>query len=277
MKSLLIIMGIFFMLSNSILAQDIIYKLTGEKVEVKVSSADQKQVKYKRLDNLDGPDYFIEASKIIKVEYENGSTVWYNKEIEKTVTGSISSNAETKIETTTETSNSNSTSEAKFIEIDDIKPDPIKLKRHTVYGEILGMSGFFSINYLPTIISSPNGAFSIKARVGVGMSNKSIHFPHGILFGFGSPKHQFEIGFQGAVISGFASGDVFEFLHDDGKGVRYSFSPTIGYRLTTNSGFTLNFNILVISAENASGIWAPLIGHTSELSPWFGIGLGYAF
>jgi len=156
--------------------------------------------------------------------------------------------------------------------------DAPKLKRHIIYGEVLGMSGFFSINYLPTIVSSPNGAFAVKARVGVGLSNKSVHFPHGIIFAFGDRKHQFEIGFQGAVIAGMADGDVFEFLHSEGKSTRYSFSPTIGYRLVMKKGFTFNLNILVISAENASGINNPIMKISTEgLSPWFGVGLGYAF
>jgi len=170
------------------------------------------------------------------------------------------------------------TSFGNFSIAQNLRDEPVPtIKRHVIFGELMGMSGFFSVNYQPTVIASPNGVFSIRVRVGAGMSNKSFHFPHGVLFAFGSLKQQFEIGFQGAVILGLAKGDVFEFLHDDGRFNRYSFSPTVGYRLITKNGFTFNINILVISAENASGIQNPIMSiSTPGLSPWFGIGLGYA-
>jgi len=257
-----------FGLENLSMAQDILVKTSGKKVETRIKEITDSYVKYYRWETRSsGMIHYIDKNKVEKIIYQDGSVL----EITKSLDDIYATDNVQDIRYIPE----NNTTRGVLNKNDDFG----KPKRHIVYGEILGMSGFFSVNYAPTIVQSPNGAFAIRARLGIGMSNKSIHVPHGVLFAFGSVKHQFEIGFQGALIAGLADGDVFEFLHSEGKSTRYSFSPTIGYRLISKTGFTFNFNIYVISAENASGIQGPppAYGKSAELSPWFGIGLGYAF
>lgn len=61
-------------LPNSILAQDIIYMLNGDEVKAKLTEISSSELKYKRMDNLDGPVFVIERNKVFKVKYANGQS-----------------------------------------------------------------------------------------------------------------------------------------------------------------------------------------------------------
>ena len=61
-------------LPTSALAQDILYMLDGTEVEVKLSEISSSELKYKRMDNLDGPAFVVERSKVFKVKYANGQS-----------------------------------------------------------------------------------------------------------------------------------------------------------------------------------------------------------
>jgi hypothetical protein len=55
------------------LGQDILFKLDGEQVEVKVSEITPSEVKYKLTSNPDGPTYVLPKTEVYMVEYANGS------------------------------------------------------------------------------------------------------------------------------------------------------------------------------------------------------------
>lgn len=55
-------------------AQDIIYMLDGDEVEVKLTEISSSTIKYKRMDNLDGPVFVVERDKVFKVKYSNGQS-----------------------------------------------------------------------------------------------------------------------------------------------------------------------------------------------------------
>ncbi len=45
---------------------------SGEDIKCKVIKVGQKEIEYKRIDNLDGPTYTISRKKAIKIKYANG-------------------------------------------------------------------------------------------------------------------------------------------------------------------------------------------------------------
>ncbi len=54
-------------------AQDVLFKLDGEQVAVKVLEITPSEVKYKLTSNPDGPTYVLPKSEVFMVEYANGS------------------------------------------------------------------------------------------------------------------------------------------------------------------------------------------------------------
>lgn len=56
-----------------IYSQDKIIMKDGETIEVKIELIDQITIKYKKFNNLNGPDYIIDKSAVQRIEFENGS------------------------------------------------------------------------------------------------------------------------------------------------------------------------------------------------------------
>ncbi len=54
-------------------AQDLITKKNGEDVQAKILEVNQRDIKYKRWDNLEGPTFTLLKSEILLVRYENGT------------------------------------------------------------------------------------------------------------------------------------------------------------------------------------------------------------
>lgn len=69
--AILSFMFLFFtaFLSN---AQDIIYKKDGSKEEAKIILLAEKEIQYKKYNNLEGPVYTLAKSQILMITYENG-------------------------------------------------------------------------------------------------------------------------------------------------------------------------------------------------------------
>ena len=72
MKNGLTIAVLFIACSVQAIAQDIIWKKTGEKIEAKVIKITDEEIEYKKYDNLSGPVYSIESYSIIQITFENG-------------------------------------------------------------------------------------------------------------------------------------------------------------------------------------------------------------
>lgn len=263
---LLISIASLLLFTNSILfAQDVIHKLDGTTIEAKVKEIGESEIKYNRTDNISGPLYTINKKEVFKVVYENGHVDVF-EHIKRT-----------EIETKEERAKRLAEEEANRKKEEKKRKESEK-KKHTIYAEILGLSGLFSANYQPRIFTSENGIISLSARVGLGMSNKAVHIPHGLVLGIGSQRHQFEVGLIGVIIAKLAENDLFNFLYGAGKESRYSFSPMLGYRLYSRGGFTFNVNVLMIYSKDryqlgGIGTYEAQAG----ITPWFGIGLGYGF
>ena len=71
---------LFICSSNIIKAQDTLSMRSGENVLVKVIEVGTTEVKYKKLDNLNGPIFSMLKSDLLMIKYENGTSEEYSKE-----------------------------------------------------------------------------------------------------------------------------------------------------------------------------------------------------
>ena len=72
MKNLLL--TILFVSSSYIIkAQDTLTMRSGENIIVKIIEVGSSEVKYKKIDNLNGPGFSIFKSELSMIQYENGS------------------------------------------------------------------------------------------------------------------------------------------------------------------------------------------------------------
>lgn len=75
---------LFVCSSNIIKAQDTLSTRYGETILVKVIEVGTSEVKYKKLDNLNGPVFSMLKSDLLMIKYENGTSEKFSKE-EKTI------------------------------------------------------------------------------------------------------------------------------------------------------------------------------------------------
>lgn len=73
MKSLIIITLTLIFSFTLVQAQDVILKRNGEEIKAKIISINPTDIKYKRFDNLEGPDIFILKADVFMITYENGT------------------------------------------------------------------------------------------------------------------------------------------------------------------------------------------------------------
>lgn len=72
-KAIYVVIGVLFLCTSDILAQDVMYKMDGEQIEVKVLEVSPTEIKYKLTSNVDGPTYVLPKKEIYMLEYANGS------------------------------------------------------------------------------------------------------------------------------------------------------------------------------------------------------------
>ena len=61
-----------FLISSSLYSQDIIFKITGERLEVKVKEISNSTIRYRNFSQPNGPDRVIEISEVKEIIYEDG-------------------------------------------------------------------------------------------------------------------------------------------------------------------------------------------------------------
>jgi TonB family protein len=61
-------------------AQDIIVTKEAKKIEAKITEVSKAEIRYKELDNLDGPTFILSTDNIVTIIYANGKVVIYNDE-----------------------------------------------------------------------------------------------------------------------------------------------------------------------------------------------------
>ena len=76
MKNILLLTAlIIFGYAN---AQDVIRFNNGEELKVKVYQVTEKEISYKKIGNLDGPEFVVSVSRVSSISYENGGEELYN-------------------------------------------------------------------------------------------------------------------------------------------------------------------------------------------------------
>jgi hypothetical protein len=71
-----------FTASSYCFSQDTIVKKAGGFIEAKVIEITNTEVKYKNLNNIDGPLYTIEKTELLSIRYQNGTQEVFGKKIE---------------------------------------------------------------------------------------------------------------------------------------------------------------------------------------------------
>jgi len=71
---------LFVCSSNIIQAQDTLSMRSGENILVKVIEVGTSEVKYKKIDNLNGPVFSMLKSDLLMIKYENGTKEDFSKE-----------------------------------------------------------------------------------------------------------------------------------------------------------------------------------------------------
>lgn len=91
MKKIVLSTLIIFVFSTLSYSQDIIELNDGSEIKAKVTEVLPKEIKYKKFNNLDGPIYTINKSKILMIRYENGDKDIIQKEVQNNEKLAISS------------------------------------------------------------------------------------------------------------------------------------------------------------------------------------------
>lgn len=73
MKAKLILICAWMALCGNAFAQDIIHTIDGRSIEAKVLEINDDDVLYKTFDNLDGPDYRMSVSRVVRIVFQNGT------------------------------------------------------------------------------------------------------------------------------------------------------------------------------------------------------------
>ena len=60
-------------------AQDIIVTTDAKKIDAKILEVSKSEIRYKELDNLEGPTYILSTNDIVTIIYANGKVVLYNQ------------------------------------------------------------------------------------------------------------------------------------------------------------------------------------------------------
>ena len=73
MKQFIFSFALIFCIANISKAQDSLIMKSGEVIQAKVIEINTAEVKYKKIDNLDGPTYVVLKTNLEIIKYENGT------------------------------------------------------------------------------------------------------------------------------------------------------------------------------------------------------------
>jgi hypothetical protein len=72
MKNIILLLSIIILSVSQSLAQDRLFFLNGDETDVKITEISSSEVKYKRLDNLEGPSFSTLKTELFMIKYANG-------------------------------------------------------------------------------------------------------------------------------------------------------------------------------------------------------------
>ncbi|MBI1286816.1 MAG: hypothetical protein GC178_04485 [Flavobacteriales bacterium] len=73
MKNIILFLSIAILSVSQSLAQDRLFFLSGDETDVKITEVTSSEVKYKRMDNLEGPTFSTLKSELFMIKYANGT------------------------------------------------------------------------------------------------------------------------------------------------------------------------------------------------------------
>jgi hypothetical protein len=73
MQKKLLITAVVIMIASVCFSQDLITKKNGEDIQAKVIEVGQTEIKFKRMDNLNGPLFTVAKTDVLMIRYENGT------------------------------------------------------------------------------------------------------------------------------------------------------------------------------------------------------------
>ena len=76
LSALMLILSITFCFS-----QDFITKKNGDEIQAKILEVGNSEIKYKKIDNLEGPTFTIYKSEVLLIKYQNGSKDIFKDEV----------------------------------------------------------------------------------------------------------------------------------------------------------------------------------------------------
>jgi hypothetical protein len=168
-KLLLMTFACFAFMVQGIYAQDIIVKRSsGEEILAKVLEVSSGQVKYKKFDNLGGPNWSMSSADVFMIKYENGSKTRFEKDpstgkitirysaAETQATPTTSTTSTTPTTSTTSTTSASPTSSAS----PTTQPVQVKQADNGVF-EMLGFDGR-SVNFR-AMLETPFSAVSLRS------------------------------------------------------------------------------------------------------------------
>ena len=94
MKNIILFITITIITVSSALAQDRLFFLTGDETDVKITEITSSEVKYKRLDNLEGPTFSTLKSELFMVKYANGEKEMMTSQADEAATQPAAINTE---------------------------------------------------------------------------------------------------------------------------------------------------------------------------------------
>lgn len=74
-----LIFNLTILVSVVAMCQDVIVTMDAKKIEAKILEVSKTEIKYKEMDNLEGPTFVLEVEEISSVIYANGKVVLYNQ------------------------------------------------------------------------------------------------------------------------------------------------------------------------------------------------------
>lgn len=90
LKLLLSLLSVFIL--NQAFAQDVIIKQNGEEIQARILEVNSDQIKYKRFDNQEGPQYTINVKEVLLIKFENGSKEIFAPAQQESVSKKVMSN-----------------------------------------------------------------------------------------------------------------------------------------------------------------------------------------
>lgn len=245
MKKTIFMIIVACVLGASVYAQDVITMTNGEEVKALVLEITQSEIKYKKFDNPNGPNYTLKKSEIFMIKYANGSKEVYNiptpegNNVEKSGQGKTGKPRETQLEPLSIQGIKIYNSYGKKLSKDEVRnmmrnvPEALNLYNsgnslrttgNVFYGIEIGVIAMWSINQLNGVNGDKNSQIlsSMYWYFGVALG---LAIPATICRNSGKSKIENSVG-----------------VYNSGISQKYKSDMSLNFGITRSGGVGLTFN-----------------------------------